>query len=105
MSYNLKPLYDDVRTISTRDEAKKWLGHLMDRLSDARMACNVVVPDDHNATVKAQQSAERKYLVHYGTFMGVLRSLHATGHVDDGFYATMHQQAGATLGATVVGRA
>ena len=103
MSSDLKPLYDDVRTIETKDQAKKWMEHMIDKVADARFMCNVRVPGDSTATVRSQRKAERQFLVMYGTVIGMLRSLHALNFLDDVAYEMFRQRANATLVAEVVG--
>lgn len=103
MSYDLKPLYDDVRKIETKDQAKKWMEHMIDKVADARFMCNVRIPGDRNATVRSQRKAERKFLTMYGTVIGMLRSLHATNFLDDVAYEMFRQRANDTLVADIVG--
>lgn len=100
----LKPLYEGGPTrIETKKQAENWIRHLLDRLAQARLACDVRVPGDPKATIRAQRRAERQFLVHYGSAIGVIRSLHALQKIGDVSYESYRQEAARHLVPTIVG--
>jgi len=78
----LPALYDDVRTIDHPDQAVKWIEYLYKLTLKARDNCF-----KDWVTVKEQQSAYHKLMIHYGSLLGTIRALHACGKVEDVFYS------------------
>lgn len=97
---DVKPKPPDVRT---RDQAVNYLDHSIEMLLQKRVDCDVFVPGDPAKTVRQQQKAERKLLVHVGKVMGEAAVLFAVGLIEQNTYERYHQLAINALAAKVVG--
>ncbi len=89
--------------ITTQDQATKKVEEYVERAAHARDRCNVEVPGDREATVKAQQKAYQHWLMHYGAAVGTLTVLREAGLISDNAFAWLQPKVYATLAASVMG--
>lgn len=89
--------------VRTKDEAIHYLQNAIEMLKQRRHACNVIVPGDTVATVKAQKAADRRFLIHIGRCMEAASLLCAVGLIDVIAFDKFHQEALNTMAPTIVG--
>ncbi len=100
---SVDPRQDPNYEIRTPEQARNWVLELVDVVKEARLNCNVVIPDDKQATARRQQAAFRQFLVKHGLALGALVTLHRTGKIGDVMYNELNDQVISTFQASVVG--
>ena len=89
--------------IDTKDQAMRYAFERLDRLHEARINCNVVVPGDKVATMQAQKKAFRKYLMTLGAALEACSVLHSVGFLEDAQFSEIYDKAMCTMLADTVG--
>lgn len=87
----------------SRDEAVNFLRMSLDQVRQKRLACDVVVPNDHDATVHLQRKAFQVYLLTVGRTMGLAEALFKAGWLDEKAWKEFHQESLNTLAASITG--
>ncbi len=89
--------------ITNQEQATKLVEMYCNKATTARELCNVVIPGDTAATVRAQQRAHQQWLMQYGGAVGSLVALHRAGMISDNAYEQLQQKVFQTLKPSVVG--
>ena len=89
--------------IRKKEQAERELDLVMLKVQQARLACNVVFPNDHERTINAQRKAYYRYLMLYGQALGELVAFFRTGVLDEVGYSYLRQKVVNTLAAEVIG--
>ena len=90
-------------TITTREHAVNWIDELLVEMLLWRAKCDVIIPDESQIMVQAQQRALWTFLSKHGQVIGALKSLRLCGLLDERGYKELHQKAINTLIPTEVG--
>ena len=90
--------------IETEEQALNYLDSTLTAVTVAREACNVIVPGDKAATVRAQKKAFTRFLMNQGRAMEAAILLFRVGLITDRAYLEFRQRALNTLAASVVGQ-
>lgn len=91
------------RPIDTEEQATKLVETYCERAVDARKLCDVVIPDDTEATVQHQNKAYQHWLMNYGAAIGALVALKNARKISDNAYKQLQQRVFSTLAPRVVG--
>ncbi len=89
--------------VRTREEAINYLDASLRRLLQARANCDVIIPNNVEATVAQQQKNMRKFLIHVGKLMGESAFAFAMGLIEQETYERFHMAALNSMAAKVVG--
>lgn len=89
--------------ITNQEQATKLVEMYCNKAETARALCNVVIPDDKQATATAQQRAYMQWLMQYGGAIGALVALHKAGLISDNAHIQLQQRVFQTLNPSVVG--
>ncbi len=89
--------------IKTQEQATNVVDDYCRRAVQARLNCNVIIPGNKTATVKAQQQAYDNWLRWYGCAIGALTAFHGVRLIPENAYKLLQQKVYNTLAPQVVG--
>ena len=89
--------------IETPEQATNFAVSLCQEVVSARAECNIVIPDDKEATARAQDLAYQRWCMKYGQAVGTVIILYKVKLIGDEAYRRLMQQVVNTLAASVVG--
>jgi hypothetical protein len=89
--------------ISTQEEATHFLERELNELAAMRLACDVVIPDDREATVRKQTLAWQRTLFRVGYVQGLAGGFFRAGLLPPAAYTHFHAEALTHLAAKLVG--
>jgi hypothetical protein len=89
--------------IVNEEQARNVVLDLVNDVESARIACNIVVPDNHHATAELQRKAYARFMVKHGGVLGTLTTLHRCRRLNDVAYNELRQRVIQTLAPTIVG--
>lgn len=89
--------------VNTREAAINYLQRSLDMLLERRKDCDVMIPDNFEATVAYQKKAERKLLIHVGKLMGEAGAFYARGDIEQATYEHFHTSAITAMARKLVG--
>ncbi len=89
--------------IRTQEQAINLVDEYCQKAVQSRVNCNVIIPGDQCATVKAQQEAYDNWLRWYGCAIGALVALHRARLIPENAYTQLQQKVYNTLAPQVVG--
>lgn len=101
LDVNSKPF--ETAELKTEEQRQKWLECLIDDMHHWRRKCDVIIPDQSEATVKAQQRASWAFLQKQGKVIGAISAMKVCGLISDRCFQEMNQKAANTLIPTIVG--
>lgn len=89
--------------IKTRDQAVNYMQAALRLLQTKREACNVIIPDDTQATIRFQRRAERVFLMHVGRVLEAASLMCSVGLIEADAFETFHKDALNTMAPSVIG--
>lgn len=89
--------------VKTKDEAKRFLDEALVKLKQRRADCDIIVPNNTQATANLQQRNFRKLLLHVGAMMGSSSAFYSAGLLDEIAYDHFHHEALKQLAGKTVG--
>ena len=90
-------------TIETREQAIRIVEDYCRKCTEARVNCDIRIPDDPVTTARVQEAAYDEYQCWYGAAIGALTVLKWTKLLPDNTYEQLLQKIHNTRAATVVG--
>lgn len=92
-----------IAQITNQESAERWVEELIQEMLQRRHRCDVPIPDNSEASVKAQQRAMWSFLTKHGEVIGALKTLVMCGLLSDNAFKALNQRAINALVPSVVG--
>ena len=90
--------------IRTLEQGRDAALALLERAREARLKCDILIPNPSEALVTTQQKNFQKFLILYGSTLGALGALHRASLISDEAYTEIRKATTQLMGPTVVGK-
>lgn len=95
--------FKDLSILTSEDQCKNWLLELVGETINARIACNILIPDPNEQLVVTQRKNYNRFMLLHGCCLGVLITLFKCDKIATMCYTELHKEIMNTLIPTVIG--